>query len=446
MENASGQGKSAVVPSEIDRWNWGAFMLNWIWGIGNQVYIALLMFIPFVNLVMVFVLGAKGSTWAWQNKRWESIEHFKRVQRLWAIGGVVTLVLMVVLGAGMYFAASYMLKNSDAYRFGVAKLQASARAMALLGPPLKTGMPKGSVQTSGPTGEAKLSIPVEGQKAKGVVYLDAAKDMGQWKANRIVLEIDGNQERIDLNRTPEDDFTEGMRVYQQGDYAKAAGLFRIAAEAGNADAQSQLALVYANGQGVTQNYKQATAWWEKAAAQGDALAQNNLGVLYNEGDGVSQDPKQAASWFEKAAAQGYPPAQTALGFLYDTGRGVEQDFAKAAGLFRIAAEAGDADAQSQLAFMYTNGQGVTQDYKQGTVWYEKAAAQGDALAQYNLGLLYAEGQGTAQDYAEAYKWWVLAKDSDEDAKSNLGTIEAKMTPDQIADGQRRVDAWRNAHR
>lgn len=65
IENTSGQGKSAVVPPEIDRWNWGAFLLNWIWGIGNNTFIALLMFVPFVNVVMAFILGVKGSTWRW---------------------------------------------------------------------------------------------------------------------------------------------------------------------------------------------------------------------------------------------------------------------------------------------------------------------------------------------------------------------------------------------
>ena len=144
MENTSGQGKSAVVPPEIDRWNWGAFLLNWIWGLGNAVYIALLMFVPFVNIVMVFVLGAKGSAWAWRNKRWESVEHFKRVQRLWTIAGLIVLVLAIAMGVAMFFTASSMLKNSDAYRLGVAKLQASPEAMGLLGPPLETGMPRGS--------------------------------------------------------------------------------------------------------------------------------------------------------------------------------------------------------------------------------------------------------------------------------------------------------------
>ena len=87
MENTSGQGKSVVVPAEIKKWNWGAFFLNWIWGLCNKTYIALLCLIPLVGIIMVFVLGAKGSKWAWQNKRWDSIEHFQSVQRKWAWWG-----------------------------------------------------------------------------------------------------------------------------------------------------------------------------------------------------------------------------------------------------------------------------------------------------------------------------------------------------------------------
>ena len=52
-----------TIPAEIDRWNWGAFLLNWIWGIGNNTYIALLALIPGVSFIMLFVLGAKGSAW-----------------------------------------------------------------------------------------------------------------------------------------------------------------------------------------------------------------------------------------------------------------------------------------------------------------------------------------------------------------------------------------------
>ena len=89
------------IPPELDRWNWGAFLLNWIWGVGNNTYIALLTFVPFVGIVMPFVLGAKGSRWAWRNGRWDNVEHFKRIQRLWAIWGAVIVLGGLLLLGGM---------------------------------------------------------------------------------------------------------------------------------------------------------------------------------------------------------------------------------------------------------------------------------------------------------------------------------------------------------
>jgi len=83
-ENTSGQGKLASVPREIQGWNWGAFLLNWLWSVDNRVWIGLLCLIPYVGIIMNIVLGVKGNEWAWQNKKWESIEHFKRTQSTWA--------------------------------------------------------------------------------------------------------------------------------------------------------------------------------------------------------------------------------------------------------------------------------------------------------------------------------------------------------------------------
>ncbi len=124
----------------------------------------------------------------------------KRGYRMWVIAGVAVLGVLVAFGVGLYFMVTGILKDTDAYRIGMEKLQASPEAMAMLGPPLKTGMPSGSISTSGPTGEAALAIPVEGQKARGVLYVAATKDMGRWKANRIELEIEGQAERFDLIR------------------------------------------------------------------------------------------------------------------------------------------------------------------------------------------------------------------------------------------------------
>lgn len=199
MENTSGQGALASVPAEVDRWNWGAFLLNWIWGIGNNTFIALLMFVPFVNLVMAFVLGAKGSAWAWRNKRWESVEQFKAVQRQWAKWGVIVFAAFIVVFGALVFVIAASFKSSEAFQLSVAKLEASQEATDLLGKPMSTGFPTGSIHIAGPRGGASLSFSVSGPKGSGTVYVEAIKDMGEWRIDRMVLEEERTGRRLDLN-------------------------------------------------------------------------------------------------------------------------------------------------------------------------------------------------------------------------------------------------------
>lgn len=101
--NTSGMGSKAPVPPGLGEWNWGGFLLTWIWGIGNNVWWSFLVFVPYLGaLVMPWVLAFKGNEWAWQSRRWESIEHFKRVQHTWMLWGLwisiaVTLIISVIL-------------------------------------------------------------------------------------------------------------------------------------------------------------------------------------------------------------------------------------------------------------------------------------------------------------------------------------------------------------
>ena len=62
--------------------------------------------------------------------------------------------------------------------------------------------------------------------------------------------------------------------------------YRKAAEQGYADAQYNLGILYANGQGVTQDYAEAARWYRKAADQGDAIAQINLDDLARKAQGA----------------------------------------------------------------------------------------------------------------------------------------------------------------
>ncbi len=201
-DNTSGQGERAFVPPEIRRWNWGAFLLNWIWGIGNDTYIALLAFIPLVNIVMVFVLGAKGSEWAWRNKRWRDIAHFKRVQRNWAIAAVAILGGSFALFALSLIPFIWFFGHSDAYRTAVAELNASPVAISELGTPIRTGFPWGRISITNDTGRAQLSFSARGPKADGTAYVDETLRAGHWVINRLQLEIKGRDRRINLVARP----------------------------------------------------------------------------------------------------------------------------------------------------------------------------------------------------------------------------------------------------
>jgi hypothetical protein len=105
MKNTSGQGKASMVPPEIKGWNWGAFFFSFIWAVFNRTWIGLLTLVPVVCYVMPFVLGVKGNEWAWRNRTWESVDHFRRVQRRWALGGFLTVILFLVAFMTMFYMA-----------------------------------------------------------------------------------------------------------------------------------------------------------------------------------------------------------------------------------------------------------------------------------------------------------------------------------------------------
>jgi hypothetical protein len=198
MDNTSGQGSSAVVPAEIDQWNWGAFLLNWIWGLGNNTFIALLMFIPLANVPLAFVLGAKGSAWAWRHKRWQSVEHFCAVQRKWAFWGVAFWISGLVLTLGSIGLLSANIRQSVPFKLAVNTLYTHERAQWLLGKPFSTGKPKGRIKVKGPGGEAQIKFTVKGPRANGTVNAEFVRELGQWKVTRLTFEEQPSGQRFDL--------------------------------------------------------------------------------------------------------------------------------------------------------------------------------------------------------------------------------------------------------
>jgi hypothetical protein len=187
-----------VIPPEVKRWNWGAFLLSWVWGIGNNTFFALLALVPFLNLVMPFVLGAKGSAWAWRNKQWESVEAFSKVQRKWALWGAGVWVASIVVCSVTLFGVFASLKNSEIYGLAVGSLSASKEAREILGEPIETGIPTGSIEVSNDEGEAHLSFSATGSRGTGTVRIAARKEMGRWVIDREAFDDQATGKRIEL--------------------------------------------------------------------------------------------------------------------------------------------------------------------------------------------------------------------------------------------------------
>lgn len=143
----------------------------------------------------------------------------------------------------------------------------------------------------------------------------------------------------------------------------------------NVNAELDLAMMYAYGRGVAKNEAEAEKWLRRAsdngstkaqetlkklkirkfedakqqANAGDANAQNSLGLLYAKGADVTEDDNEAVRWFRKAADQGNADAQNNLGWMYANGRGgVTKDEAEAVRWYRKAAEQGNTNAQEAL--------------------------------------------------------------------------------------------------
>ena len=68
--------------------------------------------------------------------------------------------------------------------------------------------------------------------------------------------------------------------------------------------------MYSRGEGLPEDDAEAVRWYRLAAEQGDALAQSNLGFMYGNGDGVPKDLVFAYMWFNFSAAQGNETAQS----------------------------------------------------------------------------------------------------------------------------------------
>jgi len=176
------------------------------------------------------------------------------------------------------------------------------------------------------------------------------------------------------------------------------------------------------------------------AESGNAQAQAELARYYIEGPQANY--KEAARLARAAAEAGVPDGQYALATLIEAGRAGTNGEAEAVMWYRKAAETGHRDAQYSLALMYATARGTPKNKEESVRWFRAAAEQGLADAQFNLAQRYEHGQGVAKSPAEALVWFSLAAAQGiPDAVKSAGEMRAALSPEQIAEAEKRVAAF-----
>lgn len=208
-------------------------------------------------------------------------------------------------------------------------------------------------------------------------------------------------------------------------------------------ANHRVAIDFANMSFQSHRYEEARCYIVPAANAGNAEAQHNLAQLYLNGQGVRRDVSKAVEWMEKAAKQDYEPSATSLGSMFESGTVVPKDPKRALTWMMASARLGNAESQVYVGSQYETGERVAQDMVQAAKLYMLAARQGNVYGQFKLGECYAYGNGTPKNVVEAYKWFLLAaRQGDADAQQNVAGLRSLLTPRDVADGERRAAAFR----
>lgn len=121
--NSSGSGQYASLPPEISSFNWAALLLpvpwaiahnQWGWAIGIFLSSWLSGWIPYIgwiiSLGLTIAFAVEANTLAWRWREWENVEHFRRVQSVWARWCLYIYIGLPICGAIAFFIAAMLIE------------------------------------------------------------------------------------------------------------------------------------------------------------------------------------------------------------------------------------------------------------------------------------------------------------------------------------------------
>lgn len=227
--------------------------------------------------------------------------------------------------------------------------------------------------------EAAMRGEAWAQTALAKIYLQRPDDAKRRQKGMELLRLAAAQKDPEAIRLLVDVTASGWNGPTSND--PALSKLEEAAEIGSADAQYQLASIYARGLGVERNIESAIMWGSKAADQGNSEAQLATGQMLIESSNPEKKAK-ALRYLQSAVEAGNTGAVLFLASAVGNGRfDLPKDETRAESLLKPWAEKGNADCQFVLAALYKFGESFAHRRNEAYVWMRRAADQGhtDAL-------------------------------------------------------------------
>lgn len=216
--------------------------------------------------------------------------------------------------------------------------------------------------------------------------------------------------------------------------------YRMAAEAGNAEACTEVGHRLYDGIGVEKNVEESDEWYRRGAEGGDPTAMRVVAFRTDNAEEKFKYFKLSAELLEPSLNKQDSIQETAIN--YACGRGTEKNISKAeewiakldekhanSAIIRINKMTGEdfwlekiaetsTDAMIEMAEKFVS----KNDFVNALKWYKKAAAKDSPEAMTLIGDMYYIGEeGIEQNYVEAIKWYSKA------AQRDYNVAKIKMT-------------------
>ncbi|MFM8746463.1 MAG: tetratricopeptide repeat protein [Aestuariivirga sp.] len=223
-----------------------------------------------------------------------------------------------------------------------------------------------------------------------------------------------------------DDLKKAKRAYRNGNYGRAAKLFRAASDEGDIVADWYLGHMYRQGLGVPRDDAMAYSYYTRVAEHYDPEESSDKRLR------ITVDAMVRLADYQRTGAvnAGITPNPDAAAQAY----------------LKVATAYGHPAAQYALGVMNIKGEGMKRNPQQGLKWLMAAARKRYAPAEAYLGELYWEGTVVRADRTRAVMWYILARNSARPEENpeifdRALQLESNVGEDERIEAEARAKVW-----